>query len=136
MSAYIMNDEDIDAIATTFYDRNHGKGFTGRLYQHRENQICAAAQKDDRQKAIDYIAACLLEINTLSVNNRYSDRTPIRYDYTANSTIAIYDTVELISKIGSWLYQSCEAEFCVNSEVYRTMEDWQAELAIGHILHN
>lgn len=133
MSAYIMNDEDTAIIAASLVEEiTHGY-MTGRLYKHRHDELVETVQSITGDRAerdrVDTVAFHLLRINTLSVNARYRENTPVRYKIEMPKTDPEVDQSKLYDLVGSWLYQSCEAEYCINSEVYRLLDDWRCQLA-------
>ena len=134
MSAYIMDDREIAKLAASLeYEIVHGH-MTGRLYRHRHDEMVSLVQSiTEEQDRIDTISFHLLRINTLSVNARYKQETPIRYNIDGFRANRVLDRQELFRLISCWTYQSCEAEYCTGSQVYRLMEDWEADIAISEM---
>lgn len=110
MSAYIVNDKTIHAIAKGF--ESYGVDYQAEGYE-RPIQIII-----DLQELRNGIGQSLLEQNYKSVNYRYSEETKIpKYKY---ENVEINEGI-LLGCINCYVYQACETEDFFESDLYKSL---------------
>lgn len=103
MSAYIMNDDEINAIVSYFIDPNHITGEGAWLRIGDKYDYLNAHNSAD-------VAKILHDENVRSVNNRYGDDTPSSYEFEYIPSARKRPMGNIIGALDCLEYQSCETE--------------------------
>lgn len=111
MSAYIMNDDEINTIVSYFLDPNaaYGEGAWLRLGESEWNNL----NRDNAPK----VAAILKAENIRSVNAKYGENDNPAYVFEYDRTASKRPIGNIIGALDCYEYQACEAE------------DWDKSLA-------
>lgn len=111
MSAYIMNDDEINTIVSYFLDPNaaYGEGAWLRLGESEWNNL----NRDNAPK----VAAILKAENIRSVNAKYGENDNPAYVFEYDRNASKRDIGEIIGALDCYEYQACETD------------DWHLSLA-------
>jgi hypothetical protein len=109
MSAYIMNDDEIDTIVSYFLSSITGEGAWVRLGESEWDYLTKGNA--------DKVAAILMAENVRSVNAKYRENVTNPYVFKFDPTASRRPIGNIIGALDCYEYQACEAE------------DWDKSLA-------
>lgn len=102
MSAFIMNEDEINTIVSYFIDPNHIHG-EGAWLHIGENYDYLNANNSAE------VAKILMDANVKSVNERYNDETPHEYEFEYLPQARKRPIGNIIGALDCYEYQACEA---------------------------
>lgn len=121
MSAYIVDDEVIDTLASAIVNAG--------LQRDLLDNVNILVNQDYYD-----VAQTLLEQNYRSVNYRYNEDTPTpKFNYQNCDLFGIEDNGKIYSAIHEYNYQSCETEDYYSSKIYRVLRRLEDEMLLSYI---
>lgn len=102
MSAYIMNEDEINTIVSYFIDPNHIHGEGAWLHIGDNYDYLNANNSAE-------VAKILMDANVKSVNERYNDDTVHEYEFEYLPQARKRPIGNIIGALDCYEYQACEA---------------------------
>lgn len=121
MSAYIMNDDEINYIVSYFIDPSHS--IDGGAWLHIGDEYNYLTSKNSAE-----VAKILQAENVRSVNNRYGDDTPNTYEFEYIPAARKRPVGNIIGALDCLEYQSCETDDYHQSNAYEIMQGLRKHL--------
>ena len=103
MSAYIMNEDEINTIVSYFIDPNHATG-EGAWLKIGDNYDYLNANNSAQ------VAKILMDENIRSVNSRYREETQSDYEFEYIPSARKRPVGNIIGALECYEYQSCETD--------------------------
>lgn len=132
MSAWIVENENINNIVNSFYWLNDNSYLRGEL-KEKFNIDIEKVEDEDLNKELKKFGQMLADLNQYSVNERYNqDNKPFKFVYSDVKSSSIF---QFLMSIQCLKYQSCEG-YCEEKEEFkflRQIEDTLKSKIISEI---